>query len=259
MKRKMSEDFGYIYGRNAVLEALRAQPDKISKIYTLYNIQSREISSIIATARKNKIPCVELDKSKFTALEKKVCPEGSRSQGVIALRELVESLSIGELLNTFSINNNPIIVIVDGITDPHNLGAIARTAECAGAAGIIIPERKAATITPVAIKASAGALEHLPVAYVANTNLAIQKLKDAGFWIIGTSDRAEKLYTDDIYNQPIVVIIGSEGSGIKPSVAKHCDFLVKIPMQGKISSLNASVAAGVILFEAVRQRNSRRI
>jgi len=259
MKNKMSEEFGYIYGRNAVLEALRAQPDKISKIYTLYNIQSKEISFIIASARKNKIPCVQLDKIKFNALEKKVCPEGSRSQGVIALRELVESLSLGELLNLLPKNENPILVILDGITDPHNLGAIARSAECAGASGIIIPERKAATITPVAIKASAGSLEHIPVAYIANTNLAIQKLKDAGFWIIGTSDNAKNLYTENIYNQPIAIIIGNEGSGIKPSVAKHCDFLVKIPMQGKVSSLNASVAAGVILFEAVRQRNLRKM
>ncbi|HOQ50114.1 MAG TPA: 23S rRNA (guanosine(2251)-2'-O)-methyltransferase RlmB, partial [Candidatus Kapabacteria bacterium] len=134
-------------------------------------------------------------------------------------------------------------------------GAIARSAECAGAKGIILPERKSATITPVAMKSSAGALQYLPVAYVSNTNLAIQKLKEAGFWIIGTSDKATNLYTDNIYNQPIAIIIGSEGSGMKPSVAKHCDYLVKIPMQGKVSSLNASVASGVILFEAVRQRN----
>lgn len=254
----MSEELGYIYGKNAVREALRAQPEKISKIYFLYNIQSKEISSIIATARKHKIPCVQLDKTKFARLEKNVCPEGSRSQGVIALRELVESLTIGELIEQVDLSENPIFIILDGITDPHNLGAIARTAECAGASGIIIPERKSATITPVAIKASAGALEHLPVAYVANTNLAIQKLKDAGFWIVGTSDKAKNLYTDDIYNQPIAIIIGSEGAGIKPSVAKHCDFLVKIPMHGRISSLNASVAAGVILFEAVRQRTNQR-
>ncbi|MEJ5244625.1 MAG: 23S rRNA (guanosine(2251)-2'-O)-methyltransferase RlmB [Bacteroidota bacterium] len=254
----MSDELGYIYGKNSIREALRSQPEKISKIYVLYDIQSKEIFSIIANARKHKIPCVQLDKNKFNALEKRICPEGSRSQGIIALQELVESLTLGELIDKINKTENPILLILDGITDPHNLGAIARAAECAGAKGIILPERKAATITPVAIKSSAGALQHLPVAYVTNTNLAIQKLKEAGFWIIGTSDKAKHLYTDDIYNQPIAIIIGSEGSGIKPSVAKHCDYLVKIPMQGKVSSLNASVAAGVILFEAVRQRNQSR-
>ncbi len=252
----MSDELGYIYGKNAVREALRSQPEKISKIYYPFNsIQSREIGSIIATARRHKIPCVQLDKKKFNALEKRVCPEGSRSQGIIAFQEIIESVSLGELLNKVKMRENPILVILDGITDPHNLGAIARSAECAGAKGIILPERKSATITPVAMKSSAGALQYLPVAYVSNTNLAIQKLKEAGFWIIGTSDKATNLYTDNIYNQPIAIIIGSEGSGMKPSVAKHCDYLVKIPMQGKVSSLNASVASGVILFEAVRQRN----
>jgi len=258
MRLKMSDELGYIYGKNSVREALRSQSEKISKIYVLFNIQSREISSIIAIARKHKIPCVQLDKNKFNALEKRVCPEGSRSQGIIALQELVENLTLGELLDKIKISENPMLVILDGITDPHNLGAIARASECAGVKGIIIPERKAATITPVAMKSSAGALQYLSVAYVSNTNLAIQKLKESGFWIIGTSDKSKNLYLDNIYNQPIAIIIGSEGSGIKPSVAKHCDYLVKIPMQGKVSSLNASVAAGVILFEAVRQRNYAR-
>lgn len=251
----MSEEKGYIYGKNAILESLNSQDGRLSKIFFCYGVQSKEISVIIAKARKQKIPCVQYDKRKFIDLEHKVCPRDSRSQGVIALRNLVDSLTIGELIKKSSKVKNPIVVILDGVTDPHNLGAIARSVECAGAFGMVLPERNSAPITPVAIKASAGALEHLPLAYSTNLNLAIEKLKEAGFWVIGTSDKANKTYTDKIYDSPIAIIIGSEGSGMKPSTAKHCDFLVKIPLFGKINSLNASVAAGVLLFEAVRQRN----
>ncbi len=249
----MSEEKGYIYGKNAVLEALESE-SKIVKIFLCYGVQSSQISSIYNKAGKKRIQCVVYDKRKFGELEKNVCPPDSRSQGVIALRQMVEPLTVSELVKLAQKKQNSLIILLDEITDPHNLGAIARSAECAGAAGIILPERNTSPITPVAIKASAGALEHLPIAYSSNLNVAIKKLKDEGFWLIGTSDKAQKDYTEDLYDSPIGLVIGSEGSGIRQSVMKHCDILVKIPIAGKINSLNASVAAGVIIFEIVRQR-----
>lgn len=250
----MSEKKGYIYGKNAIIEALNSD-SKIAKIFLCYGVQGSQISAIHGKAGKLKIPCVVYDKRKFADLEKNVCPAGSRSQGVIALREMVDSISVPELIKKALKKKNPLIVLLDEITDPHNLGAIARSAECAGAVGLILPERNSSPITPVVIKSSAGALEHLPIAYTANLNLAITKLKEAGFWLIGTSDKATKSYTENLYNSPIGLIIGSEGSGIRPSVIKHCDILVSIPLFGKVNSLNASVAAGVVMFEIVRQKS----
>lgn len=250
----MSEEKGYIYGKNAIWEALESD-GKIIKIFFCYGIAGSQISAIHAKAVKKRIQCVEYDKRKFNELEKNVCPPDSRSQGIIALREMVEPLTVPELIKKALKKKNPLIVLLDEITDPHNLGAIARSAECAGANGLIMPERNTSPITPVVIKASAGAMEHLPIAYSSNLNLAISKLKEEGFWIVGTSDKAQKNYTDDLYGAPIGLVIGSEGKGIRQSVIKHCDILVSIPLFGKINSLNASVAAGVVLFEIARQRN----
>ncbi len=251
----MNNDTSYIYGRNAVLEALKSG-NKVSKVFLCFGVDSPQIKSIYAIASKSKIPCVTFDKRKFAELERKISTANIKTQGVIALKQIVDTISIAELLEISQNKKNPLIVLLDEITDPHNLGAIARTAECVGASGLILPERNTSPITPVAIKASAGALEYIPIAYTTNLNNAITQLKDNGFWIVGTSDKSAKPYTEKIYNSPIGLIIGSEGKGIRPSIIKHCDFLVSIEMQGKISSLNASVAAGVIMFEILRQRTN---
>lgn len=251
---KMSEQKGYIYGKNAVLEALESD-GKIVKIFLCYGVQSSQINTIYKKAHSKKIQCVVYDKRKFAELERNVCTQDSRSQGVIALRVMVEPITVSELVRIAKKKKNPLILLLDEITDPHNLGAIARSAECAGAAGLILPERNSSPITPVAVKASAGALEHIPLAYASNLSVAISKLKEEGFWIVGTSDKAQKDYNEKLYDAPIGLVIGSEGNGIRQSVMKHCDILVKIPLFGKVSSLNASVAAGVIIFEIVRQRN----
>lgn len=252
----MKEKSNYIFGRNPVLEAI-ASGNPIEKIFICYGSAGDSVNSIFSMAKKNGIKCTNLDKRKYAELERKELPNGSKTQGIIALLRKYESLSFNELIfKSLSVKKNPVIVVLDGITDPHNLGAIARSAECAGASGIVLPEHNSAPITPVSVKSSAGALNHIPVAKVTNLTQALQTLKDNGFWIVGTSSDAERLYTDKIYNIPVVLLIGSEGKGLRPGVIKQCDFIVKIPLHGKISSLNASVSAGIILFEIARQREN---
>lgn len=250
----MNESSYYIYGRNPIIEALNSGAD-FEKIYLHYNAQGEGISRIIAKARKLKIPVVTYDKHKFEELERKACPRDARSQGIIGLRSILKLLDLDELINSaLKMSKMPILIAADGITDPQNLGAIARAAECAGASGLIIPERDSAPITPAAIKASAGALEYLPVAKVNSLINAIDKCKQRGFWVAGTSDKAEKVYTTEIWDSALMIIIGSEGKGMSPAITKHCDHVVRIPMKGRVSSLNASVATGIILFEIIRQR-----
>ncbi|TAL67748.1 MAG: 23S rRNA (guanosine(2251)-2'-O)-methyltransferase RlmB [Bacteroidetes bacterium] len=250
----MENQNAYIFGRNPVLEAI-ASGNPLEKIFICYETSGDAINSIFAKAKKHGIKCSNLDKRKFNELEKNVLPHGSKSQGIIALIRSFESFSVEELIElAYQNHKNPVIVALDGITDPHNLGAIARSAECSGVSGLILPEHNSAPITPVSVKASAGALNHIPIAKVINLTQALQTLKDRGFWIVGTSSEAERLYSEDLYNQPTVLLIGSEGKGLRHGIINQCDFMVKIPLYGKVSSLNASVSAGIILFEILRQR-----
>ncbi len=252
----MQPDDTYIFGRNAVLEALKAGRD-IEKIFIGYGSSGPTIAQIYKEAKKNKIPHVTYDKKRFANLAKKALTTQEKSQGVIAIVSLIKTIELEDLLEiAWQKEENPVIAALDEINDPHNLGAIARSAECAGVAGIILPERRTVPVTSAAIKASAGALEHIKVADVGNLAVALDKCKEAGFWIIGTDSEAQQPYTDNIYDRPGVIVIGSEGKGIRNITKKACDILVKIPLKGKISSLNASVAAGVILFERLRQINS---
>src|SRR3989339_160666 len=250
----MENQDSYIFGRNPVLEAI-ASGKPIEKIFISFGMKGEPINSIYSNAKKAGIKCSNLDKRKFNELEKKELPRGAKSQGIIAIIRSFDTLNLEELIEKSFVNNKyPIIIALDGITDPHNLGAIARSAECAGASGLILPEHNSAPITPVAVKASAGAMSHLPIAKVNNLSQALITLKDRGFWIVGTSSGADSLYTDEIYNQPTVLLIGSEGKGLRHGIINHCDFMIKIPLYGKVSSLNASVSAGIILFEILRQR-----
>lgn len=247
----------YIYGRNAIMEALNGNT-ALTKIYIMNGAQGPAINSVYGKAKKDRVPIVIYDKRKFIDLEKAVCPRGEKTQGIIALRELVETLSVKELIDIAKQKPEPVIVILDEMSDPHNLGAIARSAECSGAAGVIMTERNAAPINPVSIKASAGALEHIPVCQVSNLPDALIKLKEAGFWIVGTDAQGDRDYTADIYSGPIGLVIGSEGKGMRPGVIKQCDFMVKMPIMGKVTSLNASVSAGVMLYEILRQRIAKK-
>lgn len=244
----------YIYGRNPVLESLQ-NPNNIEKIFIEYGSKGEAINAIISKAKKYKVPCTTLDKRKFAKLLIDNSDEKKAHQGVVAFLKLYKNLNFEEFLKITTSNELPLLVILDSINDPHNLGAIARTAECAGANGLIITELKSSPITSTAIKASSGALEHIPITKINNMINCLEKLKSEGFWIYGTSDKGSTLYTEKIYDRPIALIIGNEGKGISLATLKHCDYIVKIPIKGKTNSLNASVAAGVILYEILRQRS----
>ena len=176
-------------------------------------------------------------------------------QGVIAIVPPFEYVEISDILDLAKEKNeDPFVLILDGIEDPHNLGSIIRTAETAGVHGIIIPKRRAASVNSTVNKTSAGAVEHMKIARVTNISDSIEELKKAGLWICGTDISAEKYYYNQDLTGPLGIVIGNEGKGISDKVKKNCDFNVKIPMRGKITSLNASVSTGIIVYEAVKQR-----
>jgi 23S rRNA (guanosine2251-2'-O)-methyltransferase len=244
-----AEADGLIEGRNAVIEALRAGT-AIDKIYLAKGETDKTLGHIASKARDRGVVVVEADRRKLDGMSRT-----HAHQGVIALAAVREYVSVESLLESAKAKGeNPLLVICDEISDPHNLGAIIRTAECAGAHGVIIPKRRSAGLTAIVGKTSAGAVSYLPVARVANITALLKDLKKQGVWIFGTAaDGTTPLYEADLKG-PAAIVIGSEGSGMTRLTAENCDFLVSIPMKGKISSLNASAAAAVLLYEAVRQR-----
>ncbi|MBK9247686.1 MAG: 23S rRNA (guanosine(2251)-2'-O)-methyltransferase RlmB [Ignavibacteria bacterium] len=246
----------YIYGRNGILEALSAGRS-IEKIFIAYGAEGTAIEEIRQNARKAGVICSTADRAKFGDLERELRAGKGAAQGVIALCTQGVTLELQELItNAYDENDTPLLLALDGITDPHNLGALARSAECAGFSGIILPSGHSSPVTPVAVKSSAGALEHIPVSKVSELSIALKDCKAAGFTIIGTDLSAKTSYTEqNLGSIPIVLVIGSEGEGMRASIRKLCDQLVMIPMAGKIESLNASVAGGVLMFEILRQRN----
>jgi 23S rRNA (guanosine2251-2'-O)-methyltransferase len=250
----MKFDDIYLYGRNAILEAIGGNR-QIEKIFVAFGAKGEKINRIFSLAKKNKIAIANIARGKFEQLERNAEIPKGKSQGVIALTRAFDVLSLDEFIErAFEQNATPLVVLLDEISDPQNLGAIARTVECAGASGIIMTTKNSAPLSPSAIKASAGALQVINICKVDSLVQAIEKLKNAGFWVLGASVEAEKNYTETFYDTPIAIAIGSEGKGLRPSTIKHCDILLKIPMFGKINSLNASVSAALILYEAVRQR-----
>lgn len=243
-----------IFGRKIVSEALRNDEIEIEKIYIQYGTHSESFGKLKSIAQRRHIQVAYTGKKEFLNLVNKYCPN-SNTQGIIAVLSEVKSLTLDELIErAFERTDKPILVLADRIEDPQNLGAIARSVECAGANGLILTTKNTAPITSSTIKASAGAMLQLPIAKVTSVRQTIETLKRKNFWIIGTSGKAERLYTERIYDAPIVVVFGNEGKGLSDGVLKNCDFLVKIPMYGVIESLNVSVAAGVILFEIRRQK-----
>ncbi len=250
----MENDLNYIYGRNAVAEAI-VSGKTIEKIFIAFGVQGDNIGRIFSLAKRNKIAVTTIDKRKFTLMEEKINIPYSKSQGIIALLRQFELLTIDDVIEeSYKKSKMPIIVILDEIEDPQNLGAIARSAECSGCGGMILTNKNSAPISPTAVKASAGALELIPIAKVDSLVQALEKLKENGFWIVGTDAQGDRLYSDEIYDSPIALVIGSEGRGMRPSTIKHCDHLINIPIVGQISSLNASASAAVVLFEILRQR-----
>ena len=244
-----AEADGIIEGRNAVIEALRAGAS-IDKIFIQKGETDKTLGHIASTARAAGVVVVDADKRKLDFMSRT-----HAHQGVIALASVREYVSVEDILNIArEKGENPLIVVCDEISDPHNLGAIIRTAECAGAHGVIIPKRRSAGLTSIVGKTSAGAVSYVPVARVPNIPALLEQLQKEGVWVFGTAaEGTTTLYSADLKG-PAAIVIGSEGEGMTRLVREKCDFLVSIPMKGKISSLNASAAAAILLYEAVRQR-----
>ena len=252
-RRSASEELseGMIEGRNALTEALKSGRH-IDKLFVAEGSTDRSLARLAAMAKEAGAVVVPTDRRKLDQMS----PTGAH-QGVIALAAAHEYASVEDILALAAERGEaPLIVICDELSDPHNLGAIIRTAECAGAHGVIIPKRRSVGLTAVVAKASAGALEYLPVARVSNIHQTILSLKEQGVWIYGTAaDAASGLYRTDLTG-PAAIVIGNEGEGMSRLVRESCDVLVSIPMKGRISSLNASAAATVLLYEALRQREN---
>jgi len=244
-----TEADGLIEGRNAVTEALRAGT-AIDKIYIAKGETDATLGHIASTARNKGVVVVEADRRKLDGMSRT-----KSHQGVIAIAAVREYASVDDILGAAREQGEaPLIVVCDELSDPHNLGAVIRTAEAAGAHGVIIPKRRSAGLTAIVAKTSAGAVSHLPVARVPNLTALLKELKEQGLWVYGTAaEGTTSLYDADLKG-PSVIIIGSEGDGMGRLVREQCDFLVSIPMRGKVNSLNASAAAAVVLYEAVRQR-----
>ena len=242
-----------VEGRNAVLELLETDRD-INKIYIQSGEKHGSIYKIIAKAKDKKILVTEIDKNKMNQMS-----QTENHQGVIAIVPPFNYVDVDDILFEASTRQeDSFVVILDGIEDVHNLGSIIRTAETAGVHGIIIPKRGSASVNATVEKVSAGAVEHMKIARVNNLNETIRYLKDKGLWICGTDMDTNTYYYNQDLTGPIAIVIGSEGFGMSRLVKENCDFLVKIPMSGKVTSLNASVSAGIVMYEAVKQRNTKK-
>ena len=241
---------GIIAGINSVIELLRSGSRPVDTLFIDKDKGGSQFEQLLAIAREKGVqtrvvPRAALDKMAF----------GVRHQGVVATvppKEYADPYRLAE--GAVKKEKSPLLVVLDGVEDPQNLGAIIRTAEGAGADGVIIPEHRAAHLTSAVAKASAGALEHMPVAKVPNLANYLNFLKEKGFWIVGLSGDATEIYSKPDLTVPIAIVLGGEGAGIRPVVRNSCDLLVSLPMFGKVSSLNVSVAAGVMLYEVLRQR-----
>ena len=248
-KQEVEEVEGQLEGRNALTEALRAGRT-IDKVFIADGDTDRGLQRLAAEAKDAGAVIVPVDRRKLDQMS------FTRShQGVIAVVAAHDYYTIDDILEeAASRGENALIVICDELSDPHNLGAILRTAECAGAHGVVIPKRRSVGLTAVVAKASAGAVEYMKVARVTNITAAIQELKDKGVWIFGTAAEGSIPMYDADLKGPTAIVIGNEGDGMSQLVRKNCDVMVHIPMKGNISSLNASAAASILLYEAVRQR-----
>ena len=239
-----------IYGRKPVLEAIRSGQRAISHIYLLQGSRDATFDQVEMHAKARSIP-VSLE----TRHRMDILAANENHQGVIAVIDDFKYADLQDILDTARDKNEPVFVLLlDEIEDPHNLGAIIRSADAAGVHGVVIPKNRAVEINATVLKSSAGASEHVTTVRIANLNDTIKKLKEAGVWIVGTDVEATKYFYEYDYRQPIAIVIGNEGRGLRRLVKENCDELVKIPMAGKMSSLNASVASALMLFEVTRQR-----
>jgi 23S rRNA (guanosine2251-2'-O)-methyltransferase len=241
----------WLTGFHAVEEALAAGR-ALDRIIVARGRHGDRIEAVVRLAKSRGVPVRFEDRLQVDRLA------GTREhQGIAALAAAKPAVELDDLLQNKT--GHDLLVLLDGIEDPHNLGAIVRTALAAGASGVVIPERRAAGLTDTVERSAAGALAHLPVARVKNLVRAMEEMKEAGYWLVGLDERAEKSYTELDYKSSTGIVLGGEGEGLHELTRKRCDFLVSIPTSGPVCSLNVSVAAGVVLFEAVRQRRNQKM
>lgn len=239
----------YIWGRNSVIEAINSKRT-VEKIYMLKGNLKGSIETITAKAKEKKIPVSYMSEEKMNEISKR-----EKHQGVIALISDLRYFSIDEIIEAAQEKRKkPLIVVLDELEDPHNVGSIIRSCEATGVDGIVIQKRNGVLATATVNKSSAGALNHMKICKAVNISRTLKELKEKGFWIYGADGEADKYYNEVNYDENVVLVMGNEGFGIRPLVKKHCDFLVKLPMIGKISSLNVSNACCVFLYEILRQR-----
>jgi 23S rRNA (guanosine2251-2'-O)-methyltransferase len=240
-----------IYGLAPALEALRARRRKIHKILIAAGAHQSRLNELVEAARRAGVAVEKRERRELDELTRH-----ANHQGVVALVARIDQRSAYVEAEAIldSMGDPPLIVLLDGVEDPHNLGAILRSCECAGVDGVFIPEHRAAGLNETVAKTSAGAVEYVRVARVANLVPLIGELKDRGLWVVGVEGGTGNFYSDFDLKVPLAIVLGSEGKGVRRLVREKCDAIVSIPMRGKINSLNVSVAAGVILFEVLRQR-----
>jgi 23S rRNA (guanosine2251-2'-O)-methyltransferase len=238
----------YIYGLNAVSEAIKARGRAFQWVGLAKERHDLRLQRIIEECRKLGVPVRFLQRTELDRMA-----GNAAHQGVVAVTSAKQYSGLDDVIDAKR-GMYSLIVVLDGVEDPHNLGAILRTADAAGADGVVIPERRAAAVTGTVTKTSAGASEHLPIARVTNIARSVEELKEHNIWVVGLDERGTQTYDELDYKMDCAVVLGAEGKGVHDLVARKCDFLVSIPMLGKVSSLNVSVAAGVVLYEIVRQR-----
>ncbi|MCX5750810.1 MAG: 23S rRNA (guanosine(2251)-2'-O)-methyltransferase RlmB [Candidatus Saganbacteria bacterium] len=239
-----------LQGKNVVLEALRAGQPLREVLLDRTLRRDQVITEIFTLAKSSGIQVYWSDKKNLNCLSK-----GERHQGAVAQLAGRQYLALEDILEVAEKKGEqPFLLLLDGIEDPHNLGAIIRTADCSGVHGAVIPKRRAVGLTPTVSRTSAGATAYLPVAREANINNVIRSLKEKNVWVVGVEASAKKAYTEADFTMPVALVIGSEGEGLAEQVKKNCDFLISIPMYGHVNSLNASVAAAIVMYEVVRQR-----
>jgi 23S rRNA (guanosine2251-2'-O)-methyltransferase len=245
----LQDEGEYLAGRHPVLEALRAGRP-LNKIWIADHVRRSLVAPILEEAKARGVVVQTADRRKLDQLV-----PGASHQGIVAQAAAIAYASVEDLLaRAAGLGEDPLLVLLDEVEDPHNLGSVLRTAECTGVHGVIVPKRRSAGLTPVVAKTSAGAVEYVPVARVPNLAQTIETLKKAGIWVAGAAGEAETSVYRANLKGPLAIVIGNEGRGLSRLVRESCDFLISLPMYGRINSLNASVAAGVILYEAVRQR-----
>ena len=241
----------YIYGINAVSEALKARGRAFEWVGMAKERHDLRLQRLIEDCRRLAVPMRFLQRTELDRMA-----GNAAHQGVVAVTSAKQYSDLDDVVGAKR-GQHSLVVVLDGVEDPHNLGAILRTADAAGADGIVIPERRAASVTGTVTKASAGASEHLPIAKVTNIARTVEELKERNLWTVGLDERSSQTYDALDYNMDCALVLGAEGKGLHDLVKRKCDFLVSIPMLGKVSSLNVSVAAAVVLYEIVRQRRAR--